>query len=94
MSGVAPVADIIFTALDARAHAPDMRPCRLELYLAKVAVDHGQRALAALREQDTALFEAHLLAYGRIARGLIEIGYWALAASAQTGWGQPCTYRG
>ena len=90
MSGVAAVADIVFAALDAKAHAPDMRPYRLELYLARAAIDHGRRALAALRGHDIALFEAHLLAYGRIARGLIEIDYWERGAMAQIGWGQSC----
>lgn len=64
-------------------------PRRLELYLARIAVDHGQRALVALRGDDLSAFEAHLQAYGRIARGLIESGYWLADADEQVGWGQP-----
>ena len=77
------VADATFAAIQAGY----VDPRRLELYLARIAIDHGQRALAALRADNLGAFEAHLQAYGRIARGLIESGYWLADADAQVGWG-------
>ena len=77
------VADATFDAI-ARGYQD---PRRLELYLARVALDHGGRALAARRAGDDAVFAAHLRAYGQIARGLIETGYWVHDGRLQVGWG-------
>ena len=70
-----------------RLSAAYVDPRRLELYLARIAVDHGRRALTALRGDDVPVFEAELRAYGRIAHGLIASGYWLPDAESQIGWG-------
>ncbi len=64
------VADAVFAA----CQHPD--PQRLELYLARVAIDLGQRAMTAYRAGALGEYSAHLLAYRRIEKGLVASGYW------------------
>lgn len=58
-------------------------PQRLHLYLARVAIDHGRKALDALALGQEGVYQAHLMAYRRITRGLVEDGYWEPCAATQ-----------
>ena len=67
------LADVVFAALAAGWQDP----YRLELYLARVALDLGERAMAAYRAGEIGEYRAFLLAYRRIEKGLVASGYWA-----------------
>lgn len=82
-SQYADIADRVFSAIQAQYQDPR----RLHLYMARVALDHGTRGLAAARSGDTAAALAHLQAYRRIRHGLIADGYWEPDAALQVAIG-------